>query len=249
MRYPKNWIKYDWETDGMPAVFELDMDLYDIAPSPTHDTLFYVVCEPASITASMQSRGYRAKCEAAMRRCLAIGSQKLAGVISTSEFLQFYTYGTDLHALADIEDAARSVRGIVTRAGAQREPKWQTYMRLLYPDAAKFQTVRNAEQIELMRKCKDLLYPSRKLNLHVYLKTEPLRLLFEEQARLSGFAVGKPEFDDRSPRPYGVCLHIISSLNKREVDAVTTRVVRLAQQYEGALVGWDCALMKRTKLM
>ena len=37
-------------------------------------------------------------------------------------------------------------------------------------------------------------------------------------------------------------------VNKPDVDEITTRVIRLAKQFEGKLVGWDCAIMKRTKL-
>ena len=248
MKYPKGWLTYDWNIDGIPAVFEVDLDLYDSAPSASHDVLFFVNCISTSLTADMTSRAMRAKCESVIRKCLKVSNQQLAGIISNAEMLQFYTYGTDIHALTDIEDCIRQAHGIITRVGAQPEPRWQTYMKLLYPDAAKYQTVKNGEQIELMHRYKDLIYPSRKLSLHVFTKTEPLRLMFEEQARLSGFAIGEAEFDDHSDHPYGVCLHVVSTLNKPDVDEITTRVIRLAKQFEGKLVGWDCAIMKRTKL-
>lgn len=37
---------------------------------------------------------------------------------------------------------------LTVKLGCKSEPKWTTYFKLLYPDAAKLQTVRNKENIE-----------------------------------------------------------------------------------------------------
>lgn len=50
---------------------------------------------------------------------------------------------------------------------------------------------------------------ARRLNLHMYFRSEPLRLQFEEAARREGFAIGSAVDREMSELPYGVILHII----------------------------------------
>ena len=71
---------------------------------------------------------------------------------------------------------------------------------------------------------------------------EPLRLQFEEAARREGFAIGSAVDREMSELPYGVILHIICPLKKRSVDEVTVLAIRIAEQFGGRLMFWDCPL-------
>ena len=76
----------------------------------------------------------------------------------------------------------------------------------------------------------------------MYFRSEPLRLQFEEAARREGFAIGSAVDREMSELPYGVILHIICPLKKRSVDEVTVLAIRIAQQFGGRLMFWDCPL-------
>lgn len=130
---------------------------------------------------------------------------------------------------------------LTVKLGCKSEPKWTTYFKLLYPDAAKLQTVRNKENIEKLYSNGDS-EAARRLNLHMYFRSEPLRLQFEEAARREGFAIGSAVDREMSELPYGVILHIICPLKKRSVDEVTVLAIRIAEQFGGRLMFWDCPL-------
>ena len=125
--------------------------------------------------------------------------------------------------------------------GFAKEPRWQSYFKLLYPNAAKYQTVLNGEFIQLMEKRGDNVDAARRLNLHMFFPTEPQRLLFSEQARLSGFAIGDALYKPEQEMPYGVILHRVSTLMKQDLDGVTTRAIRLAEKYDGSMTYMDSA--------
>ena len=74
---------------------------------------------------------------------------------------------------------------------------------------------------------------------------ESLVSLFAEEARLSGFAIGESEFRPEFEEPHGIKLQCISTLDKREIDALTTKAIRIAAKYEGHLEYWDSPVVPK----
>ena len=140
-------------------------------------------------------------------------------------------------------DAAREIANreklLQCTAGLREEPGRDTYYKILYPDAARLFTEQNRQQILLLKKRGDSLTPARRITLHVFFPAEPLVGLFAEQARVGGFAVGDYEYEPEQEFPYGVALCRVSTLDKAEIDALTTQAIRLASRYEGRLNYWN----------
>ena len=87
---------------------------------------------------------------------------------------------------------------------------------------------------------------ARRINLHLGFTTEQERIVFEETARRAGFAIGNPEFHGENDYPSGAVIYRISSLRRREIDAVTVRALRLARKNGGRLLYWDCNIVPRS---
>ena len=132
-----------------------------------------------------------------------------------------------------------------SQAGASDDPEWNTYLNLLYPDAAKYYTETNRKNAQLYRKNGDCITAVRRLTLHMAFSLETLVPRFAEEARLSGFAIGDAEFNPDIDLPYGVKLHIISSLLNEDLDKYTTLAIYTAERYGGRLLYWESPIIPK----
>ncbi|MCE5234948.1 MAG: DUF695 domain-containing protein [Clostridiaceae bacterium] len=235
---------YDWQIDGDDAVFSADLSLYERAPDPNNSVLLYMNCAAKAAGKPLDDKLER-RAEGVLKKCLKALPLLCAGFIRTSDAKQFYFYAHAPEGLNTLEAIAQKERGLYCRAGMQLEPEWQTYLRLLYPDAAKLQTEQNRHHLALLKKHGDNAAAARRIRFHVFFPSEPIVKYFGEEARRIGFAVGDQEFASELENPYGVALHKISALDKKSIDRLTTEIIRLAEGYEGMLRDWDCQLMPK----
>ena len=239
-----DWFTYDWRFDGEPARFTVDQAFLGGAPFAHMPVLFRVSCACKEGKSSIR-RLEAMRISAIESKCLKAISPFYAGSIETNTRKVLYLYANSIAQLEPLEKIVMPVRGLFCEVAARTENDWRTYFDLLYPDAAKFQTEENRKYIELMRKGGDGIQPARRVRLHMFFKTEPLMHLFAEKARQVGFAVGTPEYAPEHAQAYGVVVLRVSSLEKREIDDVTTQVIRLAEEFEGTLLHWDCPLVPK----
>lgn len=170
------------------------------------------------------------------------------GDIQLSEQAQLYFYAPDQEVLEDVKAEARRCRGLVLTAKCAMEPGWETYWGLLFPDAAKYQTVLNRERAARLARMGDDPTAPRRINLYFGFPTEPARIHFSEEARLLGYAVGTPQFEPARELAYGVTLHRISDLAPKNIDELTVRSIRLAEGFQGVLREWDCQFIPKGKV-
>lgn len=241
-----DFFTYDWQIDGDDAVFCADLSLYDIAPDPLQSVLLYMNCAAKAAGKALDA-GLEKKAERVLKKCLKALSPLYAGFIRTEDAKQFYFYTSDGNALAHLETIAQKERGLYCRAGMQHEPEWQTYFKLLYPDAAKLQTERNRAHIALLKKHGDNLAATRRVRFHAFFPSEPIVKYFSDEALNLGFAVGQTEFASELDTPYGVVLHKIAALDKKELDRLTTSLIYLAERYEGMLRDLDCQIVPKKR--
>ena len=240
----KQWILYDWTVREQPAVFEVDPSYSE--PAAGYDTLLYCFAEPSDGRAAAFSKaqarrldGIPKKLEKILAPCLYVGRIRMTGQC------QFYFYAQDETRLEALELFCEKERAVSLSSGRAHEPQWPSYFQLLYPDAAKYQTILNGELIERMRHKGDTLVKIRRLTFFLFFPSEPCRLLFQEQARRAGFAIGEPTFRPELSEPYGLSVYALSSLEKAQVDALTTRAIRAAAHQGGVLLNWSAPVERK----
>lgn len=239
----KTWLEYDWQLDGRDAHFGVELSFYRTAPNENRQFLCYFCCQtvdehdllPADIK---HIEGIIAKCSK------RIGVLP-AGFIQADDMRQYYFYTSSKQEHDELKAAAEKEKKYICRVGGKIEEDWATYFQLLYPDDMKYQTVKNREQLEKMRKKGDNLEASRRINLHVAFRTEQQRLVFEEAARRAGFAIGSAEYHSDFELPHGAVLYRISSLKTNEIDSVTIQAIKTAHRMNGRLLYWDCNIVPR----
>lgn len=226
------------------ARFEVDMELADI-PSAEWPVLLYLSCESRRREAHSLSAIESARAESLKKGFLKQSACLYAGSIGIGAQRQFYFYAQERRLKKLLDEIADRERILLCRAGGAEEPEWVTYRSLLYPDAAKLQTERNGDQIALLRKNGDNAASLRRVTLSLFFATESIMLLFSEQARLSGFAIAKPVYEPDHELAYGVAIVRLATLEKAEIDALTTRAIRIAEKYGGELRYWDSPVVRR----
>ena len=152
------------------------------------------------------------------KKCKSDLKALYAGYIEDAYRRVMFFYTDKASRIEALDDMADRERYLYCSAGASDDPEWNTYLNLLYPDAAKYYTETNRKNAQLYRKNGDCITAVRRLTLHMAFSLETLVPQFAEEARLSGFAIGDAEFNPDIDLPYGVKLHIISSLLNEDLD-------------------------------
>jgi hypothetical protein len=241
MAKKSTWLEYDWRLDDDPAHFGVELALYRTAPDEKHPLLCYFCCEALGdkpLTPKLEKRAASLAAKCAKKTKL-----RPAGFVQTGNMRQYYFYTADKSEYDVLKAIAEKEKKLLCRVGGKREEDWATYFKLLYPTEVKYQTVKNREQIKKLRSIGDNTKATRRINLHVCFRTEQQRLMFEETARRAGFAIGSPEYNSDTDLPNGLVIYRISTLEQDDIDALTVRVIKLAQGEEGKLLYWDCNIV------
>lgn len=243
MSKESSWLEYDWRLDGEEALFGVELSFYRKAPDEGHPYLCYF-CYQTHDEEKLTPADVKRIADIASKHSKRIGVSP-AGFVQTGSIRQYYYYVTSKSEYDQFKAAAGKEKRFLCRVGGKREDDWATYFQLLYPNEVKYQTVKNREQIEKLRKTGDNNEASRRINLHVAFRTEDQRLQFEAAARQAGFAIGTAEFHSDFELPHGSVIHRISTLKKDDIDPLTVRTVRLAQKMDGRLLYWDCNIVPK----
>ncbi len=237
----KNLFEYDWRLEGEKARFVVDLALYDRGANGDYPILAFVGCGAKKEGKELSSSDLRhisafaAKCEKKLEMLLA-------GYIEKADIRQYYFYLASKEEYSLLRELAEKQRGFSCRVGGKAEEDWSSYFRILYPDEAKYQTVRNEEQIEELYESGDSEAP-RRLNLHLAFPGHGERTRFGEEALSEGFALGASDEFETGDLPCGLVVYRICALKKWDVDAVTIQAIRLAEKFGGRLLFWDCPIV------
>ncbi|HOG01713.1 MAG: hypothetical protein BWY35_01378 [Firmicutes bacterium ADurb.Bin248] len=238
------WFGYDWPIEGAQARFAVDMALSDCS-CDEWPYLLYLSCESRRRDAPSLNAIESARADGLRKSFVRESPCLYAGYIEVGAQRQFYFYAREKKARKPLDEIAGRERVLACRAGGAEEPEWVTYRQLLYPDAAKMQTERNRDQIALLVKNGDSVKGLRRVSFALFFATESIMLLFAEQARLSGFALAGPVYEPEYELAYGTKIVRLATLDKTEIDALTTRAIRIAEKYGGELRYWDSPVVRR----
>ncbi len=249
----EKWVSYDSEFDGKTSVVQVDLRPVSSAAERKRLPMLLMlrIALRKNYAAAMMS--YRAdrrltrELKALGRFCPKVNVALVAARTWGSALL-IYAYAADEPSLMAAVKLCEKQRSLAVDYDIRYDPEWRIYRAELYPNAAARQTMKNAEQIEMMERYGDDLHAPRRINHYCSFPDEPSRIGFEQTARQSGFALGDPFFLAEKDYPYCMCVRHVGSIDKRTIDGYTNKVVRIAEQFGGHYDYWDCQIMRKTKL-
>ncbi len=246
------WYAYDWELQGLPAKFRVDLayaEEFDALGDFT--TLLYLTCYSKNPSATdftaRERRILKSVCKDALK---ILGSQSVfVGSIDVGAQRRYYFYTADARLLVPMLALCADETALKLECLKADEPNRQTYYRLLVPDAAKRQSVDNERYIRALRERGDDNAAYRRVNLHFYLPSAFARTLFAESARTQGFAIGADDYIPEQEPPYYLALHAVSPLEKQALTVLTTNAISAAEPYGGLLEHLDAAFIPKRGLL
>ena len=243
-----DWYVYDWDLQGLPAQFHVDLkyvEEFDTLGDFT--TLLYVSCYPKKAEAQAFSAREKRQLETVSKECARILGEHSAfvGYIDILAQRRYYFYTSDARLLVPLMAYCSEETGLRLECFKAEEPNRQTYYRLLVPDNAKRQSVDNAAYIASLRQRGDDNTAYRRVNLHFYFPSASGRTLFGENAKSLGFAIGKTDYVAEREPSYYIVLHTISPLEQEAVTELTTKAIYAAETYGGVMEHFDSAFIQK----
>lgn len=246
------WYAYDWELQGLPAKFRVDLSYaeeFDALGDFT--TLLYLSCYSKNPSAAAFTARENRILEGVCRDALKIlGSKSVfVGSIDVGAQRRYYFYTSDARLLVPMLALCADETSLRLECLKADEPNRQTYYRLLVPDAAKRQSVDNERYVRALRERGDDNAAYRRVNLHFYLPSATSRTLFAEAVKAQGFAIGADDYIPERELPYYLVLHAVSPLEKQALTGLTTKAIYTAETYGGLLEHLDAAFIPRRGLL
>ena len=244
----RDWYVYDWDLQGLPAQFHVDLkyvEEFDTLGDFT--TLLYISCYPKKAEAQAFSAREKRVLDSVSKECEHILGEHCAfvGYIDILAQRRYYFYTSDARLLVPLMAYCAEESTLRMECFKAEEPNRQTYYRLLVPDNAKRQSVDNAAYIASLRQRGDDNTAYRRVNLHFYFPSASGRTLFGENAKTLGFAIGKTDYIPEREPSYYIVLHTISALDQESITELTTKAIYAADTYGGIMEHFDSAFIQK----
>ena len=244
----RDWYVYDWELQGLPAQFHVDLTyVEEFDTLGVFTTLLYISCYPKKPEAQAFSPREKHALDNVSRECVRILGEHCAfvGFIDILAQRRYYFYTSDARLLVPLMAYCTEEDSLRLECFKAEEPNRQTYYRLLVPDQAKRQSVDNVSYIASLRQRGDDNKAFRRVNLHFYFPSASGRTLFAETAKAMGFAIGITDYIAEREPSYYIVLHAISQLEPEAITELTTKAIYAADTYGGVMEHFDSAFIQK----
>ena len=232
-----DWLKYEWEYNDQEAVFQVDLQYWELLPALAYSQLLFVSIAPRDPEAEEFSHAEERR-TTALQHLLAEQLEDVAifiGGIALKNLIQFYFYTADKTLIHRVSQICREENKLQITCGAVAEPKYTTYYCLLFPDDAKLQSVENAAYIKNVQHRDGDLTMVRRVYLNMAFPSEEACDAFMDEIKNLGFTPGIRESVGNSTHPYRVTLKGFSTLRLGDLNRCTARAIRGALPYGGVL--------------
>lgn len=232
-----DWLKYEWEWNEREAVFQVDLQYWELLPTLAYSQLVFVSIAPHEPEATAFSRSEERRASA-LQHLFAEQLEDAAifvGGIGMKDLLQFYFYTSDEALIHRVSAICRAETKLRISCGHVSEPHYATYYCLLFPDDAKLQSVENAAYIKSVQHRDGDLSLVRRVCLTMAFASEEACDAFMEEIPHLGFSAGGRESVGNATHPYRVKLNGFSTLLLPDLNHFTARAIRGALPYGGVL--------------
>ncbi|MDO4565540.1 MAG: DUF695 domain-containing protein [Clostridia bacterium] len=240
-----DWLTYEWEHEGRPAVFRVDLQYWDLLPVLAYSQLIYVSCAPKN-PGSGFSKGDEhliASLRSALSQQLE-GHAVFTGNVRFDDLEQLYYYTSDPALINHVSATCRQYSKLQTICGCIHEPHFATYYRFLFPDDAKLQSVENRALVDRTIKRGGDLRLVRRIELEMAFLSRDDCIDFAAQIKRVGFTVGSMSMVSGGTHPYRVSIFGYSTLELHELNRFTARAIGIAAKYDGLLEKLDAPFIR-----
>lgn len=152
----------------------------------------------------------------------------------------FYFYTTNaLQAESCLSAAMVPFPEYEFETGHRPDPKWSTYFAFLYPSPRSYQTMMNSHTLENLKRHDDKHEIEREVCHWIYFPSAEDRSRFLAASLEKGYRSVKEWDDDKTPRPYGLTIARVTTVDYTTINNVVLELFDLAQECNGDYDGWE----------
>lgn len=235
-------LHYDWQRNEKRVSICVDLDFHTPEARNNFDWCVEVlVFPPTKKRLALILQNPVRKLNKAAKNCRLVATE----APESGEYTRYIWYGDNEAGANDIKAFCEAQTACEMRCSVKLDAKQKIYEDAFYPTEAAWQTLRNADILELRAREGDNPARPRPVKHTLVFFDDYFRQLFREAARQAGFAIEDTYFDSENAKPCAITLRHISAMNKPELDTATTTLITLAQKYNGDYVGWDAAMHRK----
>jgi hypothetical protein len=232
-----DWLKYEWAWNGREAVFQVDLQYWELLPTLAYSQLVFVSIASINPEAAAFTRAEERHANALQHRLAQqIGDVAIfVGGIGMKDLIQYYFYTSDDSLIHRVSAICRAESKLRVTCGHVIEPHYATYYRLLFPDDAKLQSVENAAYIKSVQRRDGDLNLVRRIHLTMAFVSEEACDAFVSEVPHLGFTIGSRESVGNTTHPYRIELNGFSTMKLADLNRCTARAINGALPYGGVL--------------
>lgn len=243
---PQDWEVFFRGISGKPAMIMSNLGLKEIAPVEAANRLveFAVKFRNSSENGLPDQEEEQTlwDIQKAIEDRIRILNAIYAGCIRWNGALTFFMY-TDY--AGDFKEDLQEVLeekypDYSFEMGVDRDKKWETYAKLLYPDPYEKQHINNEKLCSKLAEEGDSLATARPVYHRAYFSSEEGLKDFVDSVLADGFSEAERDVDKDGELPYYVEITKIHSLGN--IDEITWTLMDKAESAGGRYDGWECTL-------
>ncbi|OEY95727.1 hypothetical protein BJD20_14550 [Acinetobacter proteolyticus] len=248
---PENWDFYMCDIDGQPASYFLNLALTRIAPISDRSTLLRVEIQMNHSRedglSSNEEFDLLIELEDQIIPALTTRLPTLyVGRLTHNHLRYFYFYckdGIDVDSF--IHKIMQSYPDYSYHFSQKVDSDWSTYFDYMYPTEEIIQSISNRSVIEELLNHGDNLEVERPVDHWIYFQNDTDRAVFSKTIQSLGFEIiQQGQVEGSQNFHYQLQVSRKDSVNQESIDACTTQLCRLAQQFNAKYDGWETQIIR-----
>ncbi|NNP69657.1 DUF695 domain-containing protein [Acinetobacter sp. Ac_5812] len=251
LEVPENWDFYMCDIDGQPASYFLNLALTRIAPISDRSTLLWVEIQMNHSRedglSSSEEFDHLIELEDQIIPALTTRLPALyVGRLTHNHLRYFYFYckdGINVHPI--IHKIMQSYPRYSCHFGQKADSDWSTYFDYMYPTEEIMQSISNRSVIEELLNHGDNLEVERPIDHWIYFQNDTDRTVFAKAILSLGFEIiQQGQVEGSENFHYQLQISRKDSVNQQSIDACTTQLNKLAQQFNAKYDGWETQIIR-----
>lgn len=235
------------DKEGIVSKTDVDLDLIDEVPDESRTWLLWLFVKIKSPDESGWCLEHEDETMLRLRReaeALFAGEldARLSGVRMAEGWVELFFYAPTAKKLQNCASSLmKAYGGYAFETGSSRDPKWEHYLNVLYPDALMMQQIQSRYIIAELEDAGDDIAMERPVEHYLFFKTSAHADRTAEKLEAEGYAL-KETVEAEGEYTHGIVLVKTHDVSEEKLFELTSVLVAAAEAEHGIYEGWSTVL-------
>ena len=229
-----DWLEYEWDWEGKPAVYRVDMRYHGVLPVLRYAWRIKVVVYPSHETFSASEKKQAELLTQKVRDSLAAHGVFVGSVLQPHRMRLFFYANTEEVAL-QLPERLNGETKLRIRVSHDTEEDYSAYYRLLFPDDCKLQSIDNAKLLKTLNRSEEECVLVHKIYLDLAFGSLPARDAFCKDVQASCFWLEELYESNHKTHPHCAVVRGYCPLRLQDLNRFTARAIQMMEALDGVL--------------